>query len=52
MKRNIFVKEFDVNISVLTKSEKKVLEKLIQAAKLIAPIYGSQINLKYPGANF
>jgi len=47
-----YVKEFQVDTSDLTVSEKKVLEKLIQAARLISPIYARQINDDYPGANF
>lgn len=36
----------------LTPSEKKVIEKLIQAAEAIAPIYEQQVNTAYPQANF
>jgi len=51
-KNDRFVKEFRVNIKGLSQTERKVLEKLVAAAKLIAPIYAKQINDKYPGANF
>lgn len=43
---------FPVKDIVLTKSEKKVVEKLVEAAKSIAPIYQKQENQKFPGANF
>src|SRR3990167_7454225 len=36
----------------LTSSEKKVVAKLVEAAKLISVIYEKQENFKYNGANF
>ncbi|HLA04068.1 MAG TPA: hypothetical protein VJ065_02445 [Patescibacteria group bacterium] len=36
----------------LSKSESKIVEKLVEAAKSIAPIYQKQENQKFPGANF
>jgi hypothetical protein len=47
-----FVKEFQTDTSNLTPHELKVLEKLTQAARLIAPIYARQVDDRYPGANF
>ncbi|MBI2098214.1 MAG: hypothetical protein HYT49_00935 [Candidatus Wildermuthbacteria bacterium] len=38
--------------SGLSAREKKVVEKLTAAAKLIVPLYEAQKNSKYPGANF
>lgn len=46
------VKKFDISKINLSTMEKKLLDKLVKAAELIAPIYGLQINDKYPGANF
>lgn len=43
---------FKPNLPKLSKSERKVLNLLIEAGKLIAPIYEQQENHKYPGANF
>src|SRR3989344_3123615 len=44
--------EFNPRISGLTENQKKVLKLLIEAAKLIIPVYEQQENQKYPGANF
>lgn len=44
---NFPVKDLDLN-----KNEKQVLELLIEAARLVAPIYEAQENQKYLGANF
>ena len=52
VKNDQFIKEFSVDTSGLSENEKEVLEKLIAAAKLVAPIYKLQINDKYQGANF
>lgn len=43
---------FKPNLSKLTKNEKQVLDLLVEAGKLIAPLYLLQENHKYPGANF
>lgn len=43
---------FPVKNLDLTASEKKVVAKLIESAKSIAPIYQKQENPTYPGANF
>ena len=43
---------FPVKNLDLTKSEQKVVEKLVEAAKSIASIYQKQENQKFPGANF
>ena len=41
---------FPVKNLTLTKSEKKVVDKLVEAAKSIAQIYQKQENQKYLGA--
>ncbi len=46
------IKRFKVDIIELSAKEKLILEKLISAAELIAPLYLKQKNNKYPGANF
>lgn len=51
-KNEEFIREFKPNISELSQNEKEVLEKLIAAAKLIAPIYKKQQNPDFKGANF
>ena len=43
---------FPVKNTGLSKSENKTVEKLVEAAKSIAPIYQKQENQKFPGANF
>lgn len=43
---------FNPNLSLLSSNEKKVLDLLIEAGKLISPIYQLQENHKFPGANF
>jgi len=50
--KDLFIKEFPINTKNLNPQELKVLEKLTQAARLIAPIYAQQIDDRYPGANF
>jgi len=50
--KNLFVKEFPIDSKKLSTKESNLLEKLIQSARLIAPIYAQQINDNYPGANF
>lgn len=47
-----YIQEFEINTSGLSTFEKKVLEKLVAAAKLVAPVYKNQINDNFPGANF
>ena len=44
--------EFNPKLPKLSKSESKVLQLLIEAGKLIVPIYKQQENQKFPGANF
>ena len=44
--------EFSPKLSGLTANQRKVLNLLVEAAKLIVPIYELQENQKYPGANF
>lgn len=46
------VKNFEYPKKELSPSEEKILDKLIKAAELIAPIYEAQINDRYLGANF
>ena len=43
---------FNPNLPKLSKNERKVLDLLIEAGKLIVPIYLQQENNKYLGANF
>lgn len=43
---------FDVKLPQLSDNERKVLDLLLEAGKLIAPIYEEQENHKFPGANF
>lgn len=44
--------EFRPNLSTLSKNEQEVLHLLIEAARLIVPIYELQENQRFPGANF
>ena len=44
--------KFNPKLPKLKSSESQVLKLLIEAAKLVAPIYALQENHKYPGANF
>ncbi len=46
------IKKFKVETKELSPRESLLLEKLILAAELIAPLYLKQKNNKYPGANF
>ncbi|MBL7155999.1 MAG: hypothetical protein ISS87_00105 [Candidatus Pacebacteria bacterium] len=46
------IKKFEINTEELSKSEKEVLKKLIQAAELISFLYEEQKNSKYEGSNF
>jgi len=46
------IKKFKVNTKELTDKEREVLEKLITASELMAPLYEEQKNPKYKGANF
>lgn len=46
------IKEFKPKLPALSKNEKKVLGLLIDAAKLVVPIYLQQENRKYLGSNF
>lgn len=43
---------FDTKLPELSDNERKVLNILVEAAKLIVPVYEDQENRKYPGANF
>ncbi|MEK9147174.1 MAG: hypothetical protein AAB639_03170 [Patescibacteria group bacterium] len=51
MKKRAVV-HFKVKNLSLTAEEKKVVDKLVEAAEAIAPIYEKQENPQYPGANF
>lgn len=46
------IKRFEIDTKELSQKEKVLFNKLISAAKLIAPLYSKQKNNKYPGANF
>lgn len=46
------IRRFPVDLRALSSNDRSVLEKLIKAAELIAPLYRKQKNPKYPGANF
>jgi len=46
------IKRFKVDAKELSQQEKVLLDKLILAAELLAPLYLKQKNSKYPGANF
>jgi len=46
------IKKFQVSTEELSEKEKLVLEKLVHACELIAPLYGKQKNSKFEGANF
>lgn len=51
--KNSLIVNFKSNSNLgLTASEKKVVNKLIEAAKAIAPIYQKQENIAHSGANF
>ncbi len=52
MKDNRFLLQFNPKLPNLSKNEKAVLDLLIKAAELIAPIYKLQENQDFPGANF
>lgn len=43
---------FKQDLSRLSENERQVLELLVQAGKLITPVYSLQENHRYPGANF
>lgn len=47
-----YLKTFQVDTAGLSAEEKKVIEKLTAAAKLVAPLYEAQKNSEFPGANF
>lgn len=47
-----FIKTFDSKLPKLSKNEQEVLNLLLEAGKLIAPVYAQQKNDQYPGANF
>lgn len=51
-KTDIALVEFNPKLLKLSKSEKAVLKVLVEAGKLIVPIYLKQENSKFPGANF
>jgi hypothetical protein len=46
------IKKFNVDISGLSDKEKQLVDKLILAAEMIAPLYLKQKNNNFPGANF
>ncbi|OGE36435.1 hypothetical protein A3A14_00605 [Candidatus Daviesbacteria bacterium RIFCSPLOWO2_01_FULL_43_38] len=43
---------FDAKLPKLSDNERKVLDLLLEAGRLIVPIYEEQENYKFPGANF
>lgn len=43
---------FDTKLPKLSDNERKVLGLLVEAVKLVVPVYEEQENRKYPGANF
>ncbi len=45
-------KNFDINVSDLSQEEQQILDKLVEASKLIAPLYEKQKNPQHKGANF
>lgn len=45
-------RRFEIDESRLSPGEKKVLEKLVEATRLIGPLYLLQENNEHPGANF
>ena len=45
-------KEFEFDESYLSSSEKKVLRKLVEASRLVGPLFALQENREFPGANF
>lgn len=45
-------KQFAVDISKLSGQERRILDKLVRAAELIAPLYEEQKNPRRKGANF
>ncbi|MDO8498891.1 MAG: hypothetical protein Q7S44_03840, partial [bacterium] len=44
--------EFNPKLPKLSSNEKTVLKLLVEAGKLIAPLYKLQENQNFPGANF
>lgn len=46
------IREFSVDLSSLSLTERKMIEELVEAARLIAPIYLQQENRQHPGGNF
>lgn len=52
MKNTSPLLEFNPKLPKLSRNEKAVLKLLVEAAKLIIPIYLQQENQKFPGANF
>lgn len=44
--------EFNPKLPKLSKNESKVLKLLVEAVKLIVPLYKQQENQEFPGANF
>ncbi len=45
-------REFSVDLSDLSQTERQVIAKLKEAAELVSALYLQQENRKYPGANF
>lgn len=44
----LYIQEYNIDTSDLTPSEKKVFEKLIEAARLVAPLYSKQLATLFP----
>lgn len=45
------IRRFKTDLSGLSDNERRVLDKLIQAAELVGPLYEKQENDQYPGSN-
>ncbi len=52
MKNDKYLREFKVNLTSLSAADKKLMVKLVEVVRLVAPLYAQQVNSKYPGANF
>lgn len=47
-KNNLYIREYKIDTSGLTLKEQKVFEKLVEAARLIGPLYSKQLTFLYP----
>lgn len=48
LKNNQYIREYQVDISDLSPSEKRVFTKLVEAARLVGPLYAKQLTSLYP----